>query len=1077
MASPAISTKIAVEGEKEYKAAVAGINAELKSMQSALKLVESEFQNQQNSTAALEAKLKALNDVQAQLATKATSLANAIQNAKTAQGKWTTDIVVAEAKLKAATKALDDYKASGENDAQKLKELEKAQADAQKELDKATASYAAAGRAVSNWETQLNNTKIAQNDNNASIELTKKYLDEAKDSTDGCAKSINEFGERLDTTKSSADELADALAASGIANAMQTIVDAVKECVTAYAEFEEGMAGVQRTTGMSSEEIEVLGEEFKDMATYMPITSTELASIATTAGQLGIANENIESFTTVMAELATTTDLTADEAATMLAQFANITQMDPSNYERLGSTLAALGDSSATTASRITTMSEGIAATASISGMSEKEILAIATAVGSVGVEAGMGSTAINTFLGNINKAVQSGGDDLEAFAEVAGMTSGQFKAAWEYDAAGAFATLIEKIGESDNATQVLNDLGISAARQTRVILSLANSGDTLADSLDLANEAWEENTALGDKAAVMWSTVSASLTETKSSINNLKISLGDSIAPLLEPAIEKFQDFVDGLTDFVEEHPKIAAACTAVATGLAEVVAAISTFSAVKKALSILGVGDAFRDAAAGVSLFVEAIGGIGAGVAALGAVGAVVAGVSYIANQTSEEKLVENGTITQTEGDVIHGRSSATDDGVEAQQELVYGVQDKLVDLYAQKAAAEEIGGDTLEIDHEIAEAEAELSEAQVELSNRQHEAAMATEDQVAALEELGYTSEEASEMTQEQAAAIYDAQTALEAYTAAYQENWDTAREAIEGATGLFGSLEADADAAGMSMSDMEAAWAAQVDSINQYKDNLDTLAEYGIDTDFLTELSDGSAESVGYVQSLVGELDTLSASGGDVKGTVDEFNAAFQETSTAKDAFADTCAGIETDTDTVVSTVQGTLETLPNGMYDVGATVISNIQAGLDDNSNALYLKVQSIVNSAIVAANTAAGGTGSGTTGTGLAGTAAGGTDSAKRGVYLVGEEGPELVFMQGGEAVVDAVKTAALMNQASTASLMQTAATNAQTQNNNYYGSTSINVYGREGQSAKEIAQNVADILNSNTMRRMAVTA
>jgi len=63
MATRTISTRVAVEGESQYRAAITGINAELRNMQSALKMTESQYKNNATSTEALTAKGKALNDL------------------------------------------------------------------------------------------------------------------------------------------------------------------------------------------------------------------------------------------------------------------------------------------------------------------------------------------------------------------------------------------------------------------------------------------------------------------------------------------------------------------------------------------------------------------------------------------------------------------------------------------------------------------------------------------------------------------------------------------------------------------------------------------------------------------------------------------------------------------------------------------------------------------------------------------------------------------------------------------------------------------------------------------------------
>ena len=61
MATRDITTKIAIEGEKEYQSGVKTINSELKTLKSEMKLVESQFSGQMNTAAALSAKGETLN--------------------------------------------------------------------------------------------------------------------------------------------------------------------------------------------------------------------------------------------------------------------------------------------------------------------------------------------------------------------------------------------------------------------------------------------------------------------------------------------------------------------------------------------------------------------------------------------------------------------------------------------------------------------------------------------------------------------------------------------------------------------------------------------------------------------------------------------------------------------------------------------------------------------------------------------------------------------------------------------------------------------------------------------------------
>ena len=58
-----ISTKLAVEGEAQYKQAIAACNSELSTLKSGLALVESEFRGNANSMEALTAKGAALDSM------------------------------------------------------------------------------------------------------------------------------------------------------------------------------------------------------------------------------------------------------------------------------------------------------------------------------------------------------------------------------------------------------------------------------------------------------------------------------------------------------------------------------------------------------------------------------------------------------------------------------------------------------------------------------------------------------------------------------------------------------------------------------------------------------------------------------------------------------------------------------------------------------------------------------------------------------------------------------------------------------------------------------------------------------
>lgn len=574
MATRTISTRVAVEGESQYRAAITGINAELRNMQSALKMTESQYKNNATSTEALTAKGKALNDLLVSQKSKVSALEAGLKNAQEAERQYAQRKAELSKKIEDNVKALDELKKkSGDTSAEEKKlteENERLNAELKKNEDYLTA----AKKAVNNWQTDLNKARTAVNETEDAIRQNSAALDNNKSKVQGNTDAIN--------------GLAQALAASGLKQSIREIVEALTECVDASVEFESAMAGVAKTTDLTDKELSTMGGQIKELSTDIPITAKELAGIVETAGQLGIEKESLVSFATVMADLGVATNLTSEEAATMLARFANVTGMAPELYENLGSVIVDLGNSFATTESEIVNMGQRLAAAGKLAGLTEPEIMALATAMSSVGIEAEAGGTAMTQTLTAIEKAVAEGGDSLAQFADVSGMSAEQFAAAWQNDPITAIQAFIEGLGKLDekgeSATLVLDEMGLSGIRQSNMLKSLATASGLLSNAVDTANTAWAENTALMKEASTRYATTESKITMFENSVNNLKIAIGDQLTPAIADLATKGTDIVKWATDFVQANDWLVPTITALTAGLTSFTTVLASYMAITK-------------------------------------------------------------------------------------------------------------------------------------------------------------------------------------------------------------------------------------------------------------------------------------------------------------------------------------------------------------------------------------------------------------------------------------------------------------------------------------------------------------
>jgi phage-related protein/predicted nucleic acid-binding Zn-ribbon protein len=258
MANREIKTKVAIDGEKEYKESLKNINSALGTLKSELKLVESQYAGQANSYAALSAKGDVLSRMYDQQKEKVKAAAEQLEKAKKAQSDYAEKVSSAQSEISRCEAALaalgDETGDTTEEQAKLTAELEKAKG----ELSAAEKGYESTTRSVNSYQTQVNNAETELNKLGSELDKNASYMDEAAKSSDGCAESIDEYGKevkkagedseeagkKFDKVKTAATALGTAAAAATAALAAAAI-KLGKEVISAYADYEQLVGGVE----------------------------------------------------------------------------------------------------------------------------------------------------------------------------------------------------------------------------------------------------------------------------------------------------------------------------------------------------------------------------------------------------------------------------------------------------------------------------------------------------------------------------------------------------------------------------------------------------------------------------------------------------------------------------------------------------------------------------------------------------------------------------------------------------------------------------------------------------------------
>lgn len=271
--------KIGVEGEKEFKKALSDINQTFKVLGSEMKLVSSEFDKQDKSVAAVAARNEVLNKAIDAQKDKIATLESALKN------------------------AADSF---GEND-----------------------------RRTQNWAIQLNNAK-------AELNGMERELDNSADAADDLGDELKESGDEAESFGGKFEKLGSVL--KGVGAAMGAVALAAgaaavklgKEVISAYADFEQLVGGVDTLFGDASQTVQnYAANAFKTAGLsaneYMEtVTGFSASLIQSLGGDTAKAAEVADMAITDMADNANKmgTDLSAIQTAYQGFAKQNYTMLD-----------------------------------------------------------------------------------------------------------------------------------------------------------------------------------------------------------------------------------------------------------------------------------------------------------------------------------------------------------------------------------------------------------------------------------------------------------------------------------------------------------------------------------------------------------------------------------------------------------------------------------------------------------------------------------------------------------------------------------------------------------------------------
>lgn len=327
----------------------------------------------------------------------------------------------------------------------------------------------------------------------------------------------------------------------------------------AAIKFEDAFAAIRKTVDLSPAGFEQLEGAIRQMATEIPVAVEELSRFGAIAGQLGITGvADLTNFIDTIARLGVAVDgISAEDAAISLARFINVTGRNFDAVDELGAGLVALGNQFNATEGEILHFSQLLAGAGSVIGLTQENILGIATSLASAGIAPERAGSAFSRLFLTLGAAADAGGEKMETFAAVAGASVDEFAKRIKGAPATAIRDFLEgfrQIAEESPAAaiDILDKLSLNTERVRDVMFRSSAALRDYDEAQKVANESVAAGTALNVESARRFETTSSQIQLLKNTFNEIGISIGEKLLP----AFKGLVGFATGVLNVIRSIP-----------------------------------------------------------------------------------------------------------------------------------------------------------------------------------------------------------------------------------------------------------------------------------------------------------------------------------------------------------------------------------------------------------------------------------------------------------------------------------------------------------------------------------------
>lgn len=380
----------------------------------------------------------------------------------------------------------------------------------------------------------------------------------------------------------------------------------LKSTAGAAVDYESAFTPLQRATQLDinteagKAKLDELKSSLTDLSTQLPNTFQDISGVAALGSALGIANDDLTSFTENVIKFSSASNVGIEGAAQAFGSLSTLLNVSSDQFDNLGSAIAYVGVNSNATESQIISVAEAISGVTSASNISAQYTVGLSGALASLKVPAEQARGSLTRVFAEVNRAAAGNGDQLNRFANVLGITAAEAKNLAATDMAGFFDKFVASLStmNAQDITTTLDSLNLADIRVTNTLVRLAGNIDTTTSSIQMANQAYAEGTYLSDAYATKQEDISVRFQELTNSVNNLFATMGESVIPVVGPIIDSLKGIVNVFNALISTPAGQWASGLAISIGAVNAVSLLAVAGATRFAAGLLALQTAAQEA-----------------------------------------------------------------------------------------------------------------------------------------------------------------------------------------------------------------------------------------------------------------------------------------------------------------------------------------------------------------------------------------------------------------------------------------------------------------------------------------------